>query len=61
MLHLSTDFKLQEWVTAILDLVPARNLIMLERAEYGGNVESTELTYFSQKQVVRAGTVTADA
>ena len=61
MLHLSTDFKLQEWVTAILDLVPARNLIMLERAEYGGNVESTELTYYSQKQVVRAGTVTAAA
>lgn len=60
-LHLSTDFKLQEWVTAILDLVPARNLIMLERAEYGGNVESTELTYYSQKQVVRAWTVTADA
>lgn len=60
MLHLSTDFKLQEWVTAILDLVPARNLIMLERAEYGGNVESTELTYYSQKQVVRAGKAMAD-
>jgi len=58
MLHLSTDFKLQEWVTAILDLVPSRNLVMLERAEYGGNVESVELTYYSQKQVVRAGTVT---
>lgn len=58
MLHLSTDFKLQEWVTAILDLVPAKNLIMLERAEFGGNVESIELTYYSQKQVVRAGTVT---
>ena len=54
-LHLSADFKLQDWVTAVLGLVPAKNLLLLERAEKGGNIESVELTYYSQQQVARAG------
>ena len=54
-LHLSKDFNLQDWVTAVLGLVPAKNLLLLERAERGGNIENEELTYYSQQQVARAG------
>lgn len=54
-LHLSADFKLQDWVTAVLGLVPAKNLLLLERAERWGNIENLELTYYSQQQVARAG------
>ena len=54
-LHLSKDFLLQDWVTAVLGLVPAKNLLLLERAEKGGNIESEELSYYSQQQVARAG------
>lgn len=58
-LHLSTDFNLQEWVTAVLPIVRAKNLLLLEGAERGGNIEAPELTYFSQQQVARTGTVAA--
>lgn len=54
-LHLSKDFNLQDWVTAVLGLVPAKNLLLLERAERWGNIENEELTYYSQQQVARAG------
>lgn len=60
-LHLSKDFNLQDWVTAVLGLVPAKNLLLLERAEKWGNIENVELTYYSQQQVARAGEVTAAA
>jgi cadmium resistance protein CadD (predicted permease) len=60
-LHLSTDFNLQEWVTAVLPILRAKNLLLLEGAERGGNIEAPELTYFSQQQVARVGTVTTAA
>lgn len=60
-LHLSKDFKLQDWVTAVLGLVPAKNLLLLERAERWGNIENEELTYYSQQQVARAWVCKEDA
>lgn len=53
-LHLSKDFNLQEWVSNVLGLIPARNLLLLERAERWGNIENEEVTYYSQKQVATA-------
>lgn len=45
-LHLSKDFNLQEWVSNVLGLIPARNLLLLERAERWGNIENEEVTYY---------------
>lgn len=58
MLHLSKDFNLKEWISAIILLTPSQ-LPLLSRAQKGGKLESDEVSFYTTKQIPRTGTVTS--
>lgn len=56
MLHLSKDFNLKEWISAIILLTPSQ-LPLLSRAQKGGKLESDEISFYTTKQIPRTGIV----
>ena len=56
MLHLSKDFNLKEWISAVILLVPSK-LPLLARAQKGSSLESDEISFYTTKQIPRTGVV----